>query len=251
MLTRLMTVAFIVAAGVACRPSDPTPPPIADCTPACRAGYTCANGACVSACNPACESGDDCVGAGSSAKCVPRERACVPACIAGHVCSNGGCVSACNPPCGKFEECDPAAPEGPACVSEATMLERRLEAELEAEKERDAVEAIRGALKYAEPPPGAKRFDPNEPVDTTPPQPPPLPPGHEALRREAEEAFRRAVVSEIPPAAPAPPTRSRADIEAEIRSIDAQLRVGDYLEGSSQAEELKERQRQLRSQLPP
>ncbi len=56
------------------------PAPTDVCTPACRSGYLCHQGTCISACNPVC--GDT------------------------EVCTNAGqCVSKCNPLCGANETC--------------------------------------------------------------------------------------------------------------------------------------------------
>lgn len=38
------------------------------CQPACRKGYVCVKGACVSACNPPCATGERCTGTG---ECEP------------------------------------------------------------------------------------------------------------------------------------------------------------------------------------
>ncbi|MFO0570318.1 MAG: hypothetical protein U0263_32045 [Polyangiaceae bacterium] len=45
------------------------------CSPACRAGFLCQSGACVSACNPPCPSAQQCVVTGSSAACVSQPPA--------------------------------------------------------------------------------------------------------------------------------------------------------------------------------
>src|SRR5579862_5402534 len=37
-----------------------TPPQTLDCQPACRSGYVCYRGVCVSACNPPCDSDETC-----------------------------------------------------------------------------------------------------------------------------------------------------------------------------------------------
>lgn len=76
------------------RAEEPPPPPSAtsegtpaatsdadeqhSCLPACRSGYTCVRGSCVSECNPPCEPGQMCV---EGAQCVEREpaRAAEPA----------------------------------------------------------------------------------------------------------------------------------------------------------------------------
>jgi hypothetical protein len=44
-----------------------TPPQGPSCFPACRTGYTCFNGACVSLCNPPCAQGESCTAAGECA----------------------------------------------------------------------------------------------------------------------------------------------------------------------------------------
>lgn len=57
----------------------PTPAPTpeaapaggAACTPACRDGYTCMEGACVDACNPPCPAGAHCTGAGACETDLP------------------------------------------------------------------------------------------------------------------------------------------------------------------------------------
>ncbi len=48
-------------------PSDA--PVAAACAPACRLGFDCLKGACVSACNPACPAGQECTGHGAEASC--------------------------------------------------------------------------------------------------------------------------------------------------------------------------------------
>jgi hypothetical protein len=55
-----------VAASVPLAPAQPLV-----CVPACRAGFTCANGACVSSCNPACGAGETCTARG---ECLTREE---------------------------------------------------------------------------------------------------------------------------------------------------------------------------------
>jgi hypothetical protein len=51
----------------------PPPPPPAECYPACRQGFDCFNGTCVSACNPPCAAGETCVGHGADAVCQPPQ----------------------------------------------------------------------------------------------------------------------------------------------------------------------------------
>jgi hypothetical protein len=46
-----------------------------DCTPACRPGYACVQGECVSACNPPCGAGEVCT---ASLQCVPDPDAGLP-----------------------------------------------------------------------------------------------------------------------------------------------------------------------------
>ncbi len=57
-----------LAWGSAC--SDDPPSTTVTCTPACRTGFACVNGACVSACNPPCGSGERCDTSSSVARCV-------------------------------------------------------------------------------------------------------------------------------------------------------------------------------------
>jgi hypothetical protein len=58
---RFIGVAFVLAASATAHAQDSEPQP-AQCTPACRSGYVCIDGACVSACNPACADDERCVG---------------------------------------------------------------------------------------------------------------------------------------------------------------------------------------------
>lgn len=46
------------------------PPPETTCVPACRTGFLCVTGQCISACNPPCDPGDVCTAAG---ECISRE----------------------------------------------------------------------------------------------------------------------------------------------------------------------------------
>jgi hypothetical protein len=63
-------------------PAAPTPAPVTVyCLPACRAGYTCLEGRCVSACNPPCSAGETCT---ADAQCVsntPPAPAAPPAAV--------------------------------------------------------------------------------------------------------------------------------------------------------------------------
>lgn len=59
-----LVLASLLALTSAC--SDPA----ATCEPACRDGFACVRGACVSACNPACEASERCT---ADARCVPAD----------------------------------------------------------------------------------------------------------------------------------------------------------------------------------
>lgn len=57
-------------------PATTTPPvrtPVATCEPACRDGFACVKGQCVSACNPACAPNEQCTTLGSIPRCAARE----------------------------------------------------------------------------------------------------------------------------------------------------------------------------------
>lgn len=54
----------------ACSNDSPSGTPAA-CTPACRDGFTCVAGACVSACNPACSASETCTVTSGVATCTP------------------------------------------------------------------------------------------------------------------------------------------------------------------------------------
>ncbi len=56
-----LPLALVLVAGCS---ADPAP----SCTPACRSGFVCVSGACVSACNPPCRAGERCT---DEAACVP------------------------------------------------------------------------------------------------------------------------------------------------------------------------------------
>lgn len=72
------------------------------CSPPCRSGYVCHEGACISGCNPPCPSNELCTPNG---ECVSR---CNPVCAANEVCTpRGACVSMCNPPCAAGQRCTP------------------------------------------------------------------------------------------------------------------------------------------------
>lgn len=62
----LFALALALLAGCS---DDPVPAAPATCTPACRAGYVCSAGACVSACNPPCSSSQTCTMTTSGAIC--------------------------------------------------------------------------------------------------------------------------------------------------------------------------------------
>jgi hypothetical protein len=49
------------------------------CAPACRSGYACVGGSCVSACNPPCAGHETCVGNAAAAACRPDDAGAVPA----------------------------------------------------------------------------------------------------------------------------------------------------------------------------
>ena len=103
------------------------------CEPACRSGFECQLGECVSICNPPCRSGRACLPTGECAPASPRSprdgsetgpdtpsgvppNGCLPACRVGFVCIDSACVTRCNPPCpgGRFctaeGECAVGAP---------------------------------------------------------------------------------------------------------------------------------------------
>lgn len=63
-----MLLAVVVSAA-ACS-NDSTPGTPATCTPACRDGFTCVAGACVSACNPACSASEVCTVTSGIATCI-------------------------------------------------------------------------------------------------------------------------------------------------------------------------------------
>lgn len=63
----LAIVGMLVGLG-ACDDSQPANG--STCTPACRTGYTCVGGACVSACNPACGASEQCVADATGARCT-------------------------------------------------------------------------------------------------------------------------------------------------------------------------------------
>ena len=72
----LLMSQLALAAGEPLPPPPPPPPPppvapaAADCYPACRAGYFCSGGQCVSACNPPCAAGEVC---SSTGQCLASE----------------------------------------------------------------------------------------------------------------------------------------------------------------------------------
>lgn len=57
-------------------PTSPSSPPVTECFPACRAGYLCHQGQCVSACNPACAPTEMCTLDGT---CVANPAVAAPA----------------------------------------------------------------------------------------------------------------------------------------------------------------------------
>lgn len=58
------------------QPAPGTPGSSAGCTPACRSGYICYQGQCISACNPPCAAGEQCTAAG---ECVAQGAGAQPA----------------------------------------------------------------------------------------------------------------------------------------------------------------------------
>ena len=74
----------------------------ADCSPRCKLGFDCVNGACVPMkCEPACRGGFTCVEGECKSECDPE-------CRSGFVCIHGECKSPCNPPCASNERCTEA-----------------------------------------------------------------------------------------------------------------------------------------------
>lgn len=67
-------VAFASAAS-----ADEASPPEAACEPACRAGYACVKGVCMSACNPPCAASETCTAAGQCAAKMAPPPPVVPA----------------------------------------------------------------------------------------------------------------------------------------------------------------------------
>jgi hypothetical protein len=64
--------------GLGCGDSDPPTNTPSSCTPACREGFTCANGSCVSSCNPPCEGGSVCDVSTGTPRCVAPTDGGVP-----------------------------------------------------------------------------------------------------------------------------------------------------------------------------
>src|SRR5689334_22006718 len=84
----LAMVAWLAALPLPAAAQDAgVPGPEATCFPACRVGFVCHQGQCVSACNPACAPHEVCNAAG---ECV---SACNPPCAAGELCTHGECVT--------------------------------------------------------------------------------------------------------------------------------------------------------------
>lgn len=107
------------------KPSDvpapaakPEPPAPAECFPACRAGFSCRDGVCVSTRTGGPTSTP--VRAPAATEAPPDPNGCFPPCRAGFVCRDEVCVSArtggpspagCSPPCRSGFQC-----RGSACV---------------------------------------------------------------------------------------------------------------------------------------
>ncbi|MDQ3037669.1 MAG: hypothetical protein M3Y87_35075, partial [Myxococcota bacterium] len=58
----LLAIPLLVVAG--CDAGTPATDAGATCEPACRSGFACVRGECVSACNPACGAGERCTDEG-------------------------------------------------------------------------------------------------------------------------------------------------------------------------------------------
>jgi hypothetical protein len=56
----------------------PAPAPAAQCLPACRSGYLCHQGQCISACNPPCSAGEICTGSGVCQLSAPPAELSAP-----------------------------------------------------------------------------------------------------------------------------------------------------------------------------
>ncbi len=68
-LPRALLFALLVSVGaVACTSTSSSV-----CTPACRTGYTCVGGSCVTGCNPPCGAGQVCSGYGAGAYCTAAD----------------------------------------------------------------------------------------------------------------------------------------------------------------------------------
>lgn len=63
-MTALLLFALLNADPLSAPPPPPPPPPANDCFPACRSGYFCNAGQCISVCNPPCAAGESCTPAG-------------------------------------------------------------------------------------------------------------------------------------------------------------------------------------------
>jgi hypothetical protein len=77
----ILVVMAVVSSSVLAQPAEPPPPPPplsttdADCYPACRRGFVCSMGECVSRCNPPCAAGQQCLETG---ECVAPESPAQP-----------------------------------------------------------------------------------------------------------------------------------------------------------------------------
>jgi hypothetical protein len=95
-------------------PPVAAPPEAGECIPACRAGYTCANGECVSS-----------AAAAPVEYQSPAASQCEPPCRRGYVCSAGDCVAqeALEPEVRRQAACDPACDEGQVCTPEQVCVD--------------------------------------------------------------------------------------------------------------------------------
>ena len=87
----LLALAALALAGCDSSPISPDAG-AATCEPACRDGFTCLRGECVSACNPPCGAGERCTGAGM---CLPDDL------DGGGAIGLGGSPITCAAPCGR------------------------------------------------------------------------------------------------------------------------------------------------------
>lgn len=96
------------------------------CTPSCRPGYTCIQGACVEACNPTCGSSQVCTQTPAGADCVDR-AARAPAELSTRVelaPTPTSTTTQCHPSCSADERCLQTS-KGRACVGMAGVALRQ------------------------------------------------------------------------------------------------------------------------------